>query len=84
MGVKVFHSPIGNNQYRLFPIKADPSSVPKLLNGIYRTYVMDDLKPPVSDLPYSDDKSVDLTDLIVKPSMVYLITPIISLHNSCR
>lgn len=65
--MKVFLSSNGNNQFRSFPMKADRSTVPKLLNGIYRTYVMDGLKPPVSNIPYSDDKSVDLTELIIKP-----------------
>lgn len=48
-------------------MKVERAKIPVLLNGVYRTYVMEDLQPPVSNIPYSNDKSVDLTELIVKP-----------------
>lgn len=65
--MRVFHSSKGNNQFKLFPMQVEKTSIKSLVNGPYRKYVMDDLKPPVTDLPYTDDQNVDLAELIIKP-----------------
>lgn len=48
-------------------MKIEPLPVREILNGPYRKWFMNDLKPPASDIPYSTDSDVDLAELIVKP-----------------
>lgn len=65
--MRVFHSSKGNNQFKLFPLQVEKTSIRSLVNGPYRKFVMEDLKPPVSDLPHTSDQSIDLAGLMIKP-----------------
>lgn len=40
--------------------------VKRFMNRQYRDYLMDTLKPPVSELPYSSDRWADLSQQVRK------------------
>lgn len=66
MSIQVYHSSKGNNQYVVSPIKIPPQPYCEFLNKVYRKYIMNDMKEPVSDFPHTDDETVSLCGLMEK------------------
>lgn len=53
---------MGNNQYESMPIRFSKVNYCEYLNTSYRKYLMNSMKTPVSNFPYSDDPNVDLCE----------------------
>lgn len=53
---------MGNNQFEQMPysLKMDGCT---FLNGPYRKYAMPIIKPPATDLPYTDDDKADICEM---------------------
>ncbi len=60
---KAFYSPLGNQRYILLPLKVYRQPVCKILNNEYRYRAMHDLHK-YSNFPFSQDRKVDLCDLM--------------------
>lgn len=67
--IKIFHSANGNNQFKLYPMGFRTMPIKRFMNRQYREYFMDDLKPPVSELPYSLNQWSDLSSQVRKVYM---------------
>lgn len=61
-----YYSAYGNNQFTQLPYKFKPKILCDALNTYYREFWMNELEPPISDLPFSKDKNTNLCPMFIK------------------
>lgn len=66
MEVRAFHSAQGNNQFTLSPLRVPPQPYCEFINKFYRKYLMESLKEPVSDFPYTSNEAENVCNFFEK------------------